>query len=319
LACIASGPKLCSTTRLKEPHVTSMLIGVDATGRSEDAIAFARLLAPATTGDIVVATIVPRSAEPGSDVRHGAHDTVQRMSGLLAGVDPERIHTAVIADRSPAQGLHVLAAAESASAVIVGSTHTGGLGRVRPGATAERLLNGAPCAVAVVPSGYRAQQPPALRRVGVAYDGSAEARTALDAAIAAARALGASLEVVAVIASDVYGAPALMAGPGYIVVAEDVADDIRKDLEATVAALPADLHPSGVVLEGRPWRELAAHSAELDLLLVGSRGYGPLQAVILGGTSGPLMREAQCPVIALPRGAENGFGALFTTQEATVA
>jgi nucleotide-binding universal stress UspA family protein len=296
-----------------------MLIGVDATGRSEDAIAFARLLVPATTGDVVVATIVPRSAEPGSAARSAAHDTVQRMSGLLAGVDRERIHTAVIAERSAAQGLHLLAAAESAAVVIVGSTHTGSLGRVRPGSTVERLLNGAPCAVAVVPSGYRAERHGAIRRIGVAYDGSAEAKTALDAALAAARALGASLEVVTVTPLDVYGAPALMAGPGYIVVAEDVATDIRADLEATLAALPADVQARGTVLEGRPWRELAAHSAKLDLLLVGSRGYGPLQAVVLGGTSGPLMREARCPVIALPRSAQNAFDGVFTTRAATVA
>jgi nucleotide-binding universal stress UspA family protein len=299
--------------------MTSMLIGVDATGRSEDAVAFARLLAPATTGDLVVATIVPRSAEAGSPARDHAHGTVRRMSGLLGGVETERVHTAVIAERTAAQGLHLLAAAESAATVIVGSTHTGPLGRVRPGSTAERLLTGAPCAVAVVPHGYRTEHDPAIRRIGVAYDGSAEAKSALDAGLAAARALGASLDVITVIPSDVYGAPALMGGPGYIVVAEDVQADIRADLDATMAGIPADIPSRGVVLEGRPWRELVEASAKLDVLLVGSRGYGPLQAVILGGTGGPLMREARCPVVALPRGAGSGFAQLFASDAAAVA
>ena len=73
------------------------------------------------------------------------------------------------------------------------------------------------------------------------------------------------------------------------------------------------------MLEGRPWRRLADQSAELDLLFVGSRGYGPLHAVILGGTSGPLLREAQCPVIALPRGARADLADAVRDGAATAA
>jgi nucleotide-binding universal stress UspA family protein len=286
--------------------VTTILIGVDATARSEDAVAFARRLALATTAEIVVASIVPGDAEPGSPVREDADLTVRRMSGLLHGVDAERIRTGVIADRSPAQGLHDLAAAEHVALVVVGSTHTGHLGRVRPGSTGERLLAGAPCPVAVLPYGYRTRDEQRIARIGVAYDGSSESRVAPAAVIAAARALGASLQVATAIPADVYGALALMAGPSYIVVRQDVEADIRTDLEVTVAGIPDDVPAEGVVLERRPWRKLVEKSAELDLLLVGSRGYGPLHALILGGTSGPLMREAQCPVIALPRGRRHG-------------
>ena len=42
-------------------------------------------------------------------------------------------------------------------------------------------------------------------------------------------------------------------------------------------------------------------------------------AVILGGTSGPLLREAHCPVVALPRGAGTSFADLFEVRSATVA
>ncbi|HEY6887790.1 MAG TPA: universal stress protein [Solirubrobacter sp.] len=299
--------------------MTSILIGVDATARSEDAIAFGRQLAHATKAALIVASIAPGPAEPGSPAREEAHASVQRMSGLLAGVDPERIHTGVTSGQSPAQGLQELASSDSATLIVVGSTHTGHLGRVRPGSTGERLLAGAPCAVAVVPYGYRTQREYALKRIGVAYDGSVEAKSALAAGVAAARALDAVLEVVTVIPSDVYGAPALMAGPSYIIVASDVEAGIRKDLDETLAALPTDVTSEGVVLEGRPWRRLAEKSAELDVLFVGSRGYGPLHAVLLGGTSGPLMREAQCPVIALPRDTRTPLEELFTTGAATTA
>ncbi len=62
--------------------------------------------------------------------------------------------------------------AEDAALIVLGSTHTGRLGRVRPGSTGERLLLGAPCAVAVAPHGYRTRLDPALTRIGAAYDGS---------------------------------------------------------------------------------------------------------------------------------------------------
>jgi nucleotide-binding universal stress UspA family protein len=42
-------------------------------------------------------------------------------------------------------------------------------------------------------------------------------------------------------------------------------------------------------------------SEHVDLLVCGSRGYGPLRSVLLGGVSRRLVDEAQCPVLVLPR------------------
>jgi nucleotide-binding universal stress UspA family protein len=225
----------------------------------------------------------------------------------------------VVTSRSPAQGLHELATAEGASLIVVGSTHVGHLGRVRPGSTGERLLLGAPCAVAVAPHGYRTRRGQPIARIGVAYDGSREARAALTTAASAARALAARLEVVTVLASDVYGAAGLLTGASYAAVLDQVADDFRRGLDQAVAALPAEIAPAAVVLEGRPWRALADHSAKLDLLFIGSRAYGPLHAVIAGGTSGPVLHHAHCPVIVLPRGLEEPLDELFTRRSATAA
>ena len=47
------------------------------------------------------------------------------------------------------------------------------------------------------------------------------------------------------------------------------------------------------------WRRA---SGELDLLVVGSRGYGPLRAVLLGSVSSALVRSAQSPLVVVPRG-----------------
>ena len=59
----------------------------------------------------------------------------------------------------------------------------------------------------------------------------------------------------------------------------------------------------GRVAVGAPPDELVAFGDELDLLVVGSRGRGPLRRLILGSTSLHLTREARCPLLVIPRSA----------------
>ena len=56
-------------------------------------------------------------------------------------------------------------------------------------------------------------------------------------------------------------------------------------------------------LVGTPWKELASRSADLDLLVVGARGYGPVRRLLLGSTSAKLARHAACPLLVAPRDA----------------
>jgi len=67
-------------------------------------------------------------------------------------------------------------------------------------------------------------------------------------------------------------------------------------------SLPAGLRLEHVLRHGDPVDALAAVSEDADLLLLGSRGYGPRRAVLLGGVSGRVVRTAACPVIVVPRG-----------------
>jgi hypothetical protein len=48
----------------------------------------------------------------------------------------------------------------------------------------------------------------------------------------------------------------------------------------------------------------------LDLLVCGSRGYGPVRAVLLGSVSREVISAALCPVIVLPRGVQAALEAL---------
>jgi nucleotide-binding universal stress UspA family protein len=58
------------------------------------------------------------------------------------------------------------------------------------------------------------------------------------------------------------------------------------------------------LLKGDPQALLARESGQLDLLVVGSRGFGPLRAVLLGSVSSGLVRSAESPLVVVPRGSD---------------
>jgi nucleotide-binding universal stress UspA family protein len=305
--------------------VSTIVVGVDTSSRSEDAIALGRRLASASKAHVVVTCAFPYSDIPSRSsnsvyraaLRDDAVEVARTMSERLQDIPADRVHLRVVAQPSPAHGLHDVAHADSAALIVVGSSHTGHLGRVVPGSTGERLLHGAPCAVAVAPLGYAGSAAEPIRKIGVAYNGSDEAKAAVSSAATLARALDAELEIVGVVAADTYHSPAMMGGPSVTELREDVERHVQESLDAVVADLPEGTKATTVRLAGDPADALAEHSAGVDLLVVGSRGYGPLHSVIVGGVSGRLVRCAQCPTIVIPRGIESSLDALFADATAT--
>jgi nucleotide-binding universal stress UspA family protein len=57
----------------------------------------------------------------------------------------------------------------------------------------------------------------------------------------------------------------------------------------------------GHAVYGLTGEELAAFGDSVDLLVVGSRNYGPVRRLVLGSTSDYLERHARCSLLVLPR------------------
>ena len=57
----------------------------------------------------------------------------------------------------------------------------------------------------------------------------------------------------------------------------------------------------GRAVYGLAGEELAAFGDQVDILVVGSRGYGPVKRLVLGSTSDYLERHARCSLLVLPR------------------
>jgi nucleotide-binding universal stress UspA family protein len=299
--------------------MTTILIGVDGSPGSDDALAFAQPLAAESGATVLLASAFRYDDTPSrasnlafrNDLKAEAERTLRRAADRLERIDPARVETTAIASTSPARALDGLAQSHHVELIVVGSAHTGRLGRIVPGSTAERLLHGAPCPVAVVPKGYRPQHGAQRPQIGVAYDGSQESEAALHAATRIATALGGQLRVIKVFDATSYAAPALMGGPGYTEMRATIEQDVEDSLEDTIAGLPEAVHPEPVFLTGDVVHELVTQSTGLDLLVAGSRGYGPARAVLLGGVTGRLIREAACPLLVVPRGHETPLADLF--------
>jgi nucleotide-binding universal stress UspA family protein len=70
-----------------------------------------------------------------------------------------------------------------------------------------------------------------------------------------------------------------------------------------LASVPAEIGATTTVMDGEP-AEMIANEAireDVDLVVVGSRGHGPLASVLVGSTARKLMRTAPCPVAVVPR------------------
>ncbi|HUA71807.1 MAG TPA: universal stress protein [Solirubrobacteraceae bacterium] len=273
---------------------SKVLVGVDGRFGGRDAIALARQLC-AEDGQLVLAHIYPVHGDPlhrdYSD--HEAAEYVHARDLLMAaredaGVGAELRWSACTA---PGRGLHELAESLRSDLLVVGSCGRGLLGRAMIGDDTRAALDGAPCAVAVAPAGY-AQHPKPIEKIGVGYDGFPDSQRALDAARTLAGGLHATVAALEVVAY-----------PAWTFRAPDAGDDaavgeLVNNARDRVAAL-GDVEPHGAY--GHPAEELARWGDLVDLLVVGSRGYGPVGRLVHGSTSRGLLRSAHCPLLVLSR------------------
>ncbi len=197
--------------------------------------------------------------------------------------------------KAPAPGrvLHEQAEARGADLLVLGSCHRGVFGRVMLGNDTVASLNGAPCAVAIAPHGYAEHAKP-FAVIGVAYDSSQESKAAIEAARQLAEPTRARIRALHIVTLSGYQYTAV-AG---IAVAR--IDDLVHEAEEELRSLDG---VDGHAEYGLPREDLAAFGKEVDLLVAGSRGYGPWGRLVHGSTSNYLARHAQGPVLILPRAA----------------
>lgn len=301
----------------------NIIVGVDGRPSGRDAIALARQLVE-PDGRLSLANIHHyEDADSSATAASDSADQLHRRSVELleqerraAGIDARLLSQPA---SSTGAGLHQLIDTQRADLLVLGSCHRGFVGRIFLGDDTRGALDGAACTVAVAPGGYaQSGKHDAIAVIGVGYDGSPESEQALALARLLAAAHGARIQALMVmgVPPSVYmQAEPLGFGQTAPFASMDTFDAVLASANEQIAALQ---DVEGHAVWGLPGEELAAFSGQVDLLVVGSRQYGPLRRLMLGSTSKHLLRSARCPVLLPTRANVTSESALADEEDIVV-
>jgi nucleotide-binding universal stress UspA family protein len=276
----------------------NLLVGFDGSEGGRDALELARVMAGTEGSGVLVVVVHPYEPLPPSfeelegEAAEQAAPLLEEAGQRLAGTE---VRARAFGGGTPAGVITKLAESEDVDLIVLGSPHRGTLGRALLGSVAQSVVHGSPRAVGIAPRGYAREAPHRLERIAVAYDGTPEAKAALDRAADLAHAARAALWVLTVVAPPV-------ALPGAVGYAPANPPDAGRIIEEGVRAAEERAPVEGRRLDGSPAPTLAKACEDgVDLLVVGSRGYGPATRVLLGSVSTKLVNSAPCPVLIVPR------------------
>jgi len=303
-----------------------ILVGYVPTEQGADARALGVDLALVCDADLLLVSVVSglwiehtRQSIGSPLVHSGGRDraasALKEATAQLAGTAGiGQVRRRLDVSGSAARGLHDAAVSEQADLVVVGSSHHGPVGRVLLGWVGERLLSGAPCAVAIAPRGRALDESRRISQIAVAFDGSQEAqlalRTAHDLAIRTKAALGVLMVIEPPAAIPGQYVPLAGLEP---LIAVERGEALQRQEQAAQNALDTALAEVGggkverrVLFGTDPASAILEFAgANVDLLLVGSRTYGPVRRALVGSVSSTVVRHALCPVLVMPRFGES--------------
>ncbi len=273
----------------------NVLVGIDGKPNGRDAVALAsRLLAD--DGKMTLAHVhsadlrVFQAIGPELLAEEAASsEELLRHERAEAGVEADLIS---VTAPTPGRGLHEQAEAQGADLIVVGSCSRGLLGRAMLGDDTRAALNGTPCAVAIAARGYATASTP-LMRIGVGYDGSPESTAALAAAREIAGQSKGSVSALQIVTIP----PVMYTGLMPPLLGESI-DSLIEEARGRMEGMP---DVEGRAVYGVPGEELSAFGDELDLLVVGSRNFGPVRRRVVGSTCNYLEHHARCSLLTLPR------------------
>lgn len=285
--------------------IARIAVGIDGYAEGRDAAALGAALAGMTGAELMLVAVhidpmVP--VPPELSLRTLKREAENALRNVRDAISPEARLT-VESDLSVARALHRVVRREERDLLVVGSSRHAPEGRVRIGKRTRQLLCNFECALAIAPRGLHQAGTQSLRTIGVGYDGGPEAQAALATAAAIAMAAHAELRVLGVVDDRV---PVLIRSALGGHVATEWHDVIAEEQQrlhdrtlAAVSRIDASVRCGSV--RGHPAQVLLALSREVDLLVIGSRRWGPAARVLLGSTGEALLHDAACPVLTVPR------------------
>jgi nucleotide-binding universal stress UspA family protein len=289
--------------------IVRIAVGIDGYREGHDAAILGARIARATGAELMLVAIHPDPLvvlprELGWEGMHKQAEALLRETRDAVAPDA-RID--VETDWSVPRALERVVKREHRDLLVVGSSRRGPEGRVRIGQRTRQLLCHCTCALAVAPRGLSDTKKRRLARVGVGYEGGRESQAALSLAGSIAVAAGLKLLVRGVVDDRLPAVGWSESGRESVLamwdeLLEPAVESLREDAGAAARATGADAEVQ--VLRGSPADVLGELCDQVDLLVIGSRRWGAVARVLLGGTGEALMQDASCPILVVPRADE---------------
>jgi nucleotide-binding universal stress UspA family protein len=288
--------------------VPNVVVGYDGSPAAETAVDWGARQAERRGAPLRIISAIPWPYDSLGMAPQPTFDPA-RLAEELAGegrdraikrLDPSQV-TAVGVPANAATALVTESAA--ASLVVLGHSGRSRLSQVFTGSVTVGVAAHAECDVAVVPAG-EVVVPGPERPVFVGIDGSEEAQAAALRAAAEADRWGAALRIIQTwTLSMTTGWSGALAGTTVI---DGAAEAFGSAARASVAraadavheAYP-DLEVDQIVVEDHPAHLLVEMSKEAGLVVVGTRGLGGFERLVLGSVSRYLVQHAAGPVVVV--------------------
>jgi nucleotide-binding universal stress UspA family protein len=288
---------------------TRVLLATDGSAEAELAATSAAYLATSTGSELHVVHVGPfmpmlfstmedEPARMAREARKTLDDAVRRIEATGGDVAQSYLKMGGASEE-------IVAVAEELGAglIVMGNRGRGGVRRALMGSVSDSVVRHAHCPVLVV----RADPIVFPAKILVATDGSKEAELASSSAADLAKRTGSELHVVYV----GHMPPVFYESPGAWALDPDLRGRMGESAEVgartkldeqvqRVREAGGEVAGAHAKL-GRPDAEIVRLAQELGagLIVLGSRGLGPLRSALMGSVSDSVVRHAHCPVLVV--------------------
>jgi len=229
----------------------------------------------------------------------------QQLEALIgnARVDWEPLVTIGFA----AEEINRMAAEKGADLVIAATHGRSGLKRLILGSVTGRLMRILPCPLLIVRGPEHGLSASAdegnwFQRILVEYDFSEDSGLAFQYALSLAQDFQSELHLVHVLEPPVYS--------DWLTTPLAPADTLQQDLrtlltEKLAQKIPEQAlnwcNPKAILLDGQPHEEITRYAVDnhIDLIVLGVRGRGLVESLLVGSTTDRVARRSPCPVLSV--------------------